>query len=72
MENMAVFLILIGLLLIVGYGLYHFIFALMYLAEVPVIIKIGIFMILLGFVVVILKLIWERIKGGNEDVDRKY
>ncbi len=73
LEGLAMFLILVGLALIVGYGAYQIIRNLFLLTGMPIIIKVGLIMVLLGILVVIIKLIFERLKGGNEeDVDRKY
>ncbi|AZR73050.1 hypothetical protein BBF96_06340 [Anoxybacter fermentans] len=73
MERMAVVLILLGLALIVIYGGFFLIKSLLLDAGMPILIKIGLILILLGIIVVLIKMIWERARGGDdEDVNRKY
>lgn len=62
-----------GIVLSGGYITFQLAKYLYLIARIPLLLKIGFIMVLLGALMIITKLIFERIKGGDDDdVDRKY
>ncbi|UCD07149.1 MAG: hypothetical protein JSW41_04970 [Candidatus Aenigmatarchaeota archaeon] len=66
-QTLGVSLLVLGILIIVGYGLYLFALA----EDVPLIIRTGVIVIFLGIVVVLLSLIRERLRDLKKEREYK-
>ncbi len=66
-QILGVSLLVLGILIIVGYGLYLFALA----EDVPLIIRTGVIVIFLGIVVVLLSLIRERLRDLKKEREYK-
>lgn len=70
MQRLSIFLMFGGFLLIGIYIIYQLIY---HLYSLPLTIRIGLTMVVSGLLLGLIKVILDRLKGGNEDdVDRKY
>ena len=61
LEILGIGIICLGILIFVGYALYGFI-GLFLSAKVDPIIKVGIVSIILGVIIILISLVWERYK----------
>jgi multisubunit Na+/H+ antiporter MnhB subunit len=66
-QLLGVSLLVLGILIMVGYGLYHFAIA----EDAPLIIKTGVIVIFLGIIVVLLSLIRERLRDLKKEREYK-
>jgi len=66
-QILGVSLLVLGILIMVGYGLYHFAIA----EDIPLLIKTGVIVIFLGIVVVLLSLIRERLRDLKKEREYK-
>lgn len=73
MQRIANFLIFLGLILIAFYGGFQLIQVLLAEPTIPMVIKLGLILVLVGILILLVKVIMEKIQGGdNDDVSRKY
>jgi lysylphosphatidylglycerol synthetase-like protein (DUF2156 family) len=63
----GVALLVLGILIIAGYGLYYFAIA----GEIPVVIRAAVILIILGLVVVLLSLARERLEDIRGEKEHK-
>lgn len=73
MRRFSIGLLLLGIVLFIGAGMYYLIRGLLMEVGIPIVFRVSLVLIMVGLVLTLVYLIWERWKGGHdEDVDRKY
>jgi hypothetical protein len=57
-----------GLLILIGFGLYKFAVVFLKDASVPLLIKVGVFGVFLGIIIILISFIFERIKEAKKEI----
>lgn len=71
MKNLGVTIFILGVALFVGYMIYEII-TLLFKFTLPLILQIAIILIFSGFIIILISLIFEKIKKGKEEGIDKY
>ncbi len=66
MKNLGITIFILGIVLFVGYILYQII-TVIFKFTLPIILEIAIILIFSGFIIILLSLIFEKIKKGKEE-----